>query len=122
MTDKTKLFVKTLDRQRIDIFVDFNDNVITIKRLLYEKMGIEIDRQRLIYCGQEMINTRVINSYNILSQSIIHLVILDKIKEINNTTLNLILTMKTNFDKILGEYKLLKLENERLQNLLLENT
>ena len=118
MTDKkTKVFVKTLKGGSMNVLVDLNDTVIMIKHLIYKQNGIEINRQRLIYCGQEMINTRVINSYHVLAQTTIHLVIFDKVNKMDNATLSLILKMKTNFDKILEEYKLLELENERLQNL-----
>lgn len=126
MTEKSQLFVSTLDGQKIGILVNFNDKVISIKHLIQEKMEIEIYKQRLIYCGQLMEDKRVINSYNIMAQSSVHLVIMkekvekvEKIK-IDNLTLDLILEMKTSFDKILNEYKLLKLENERLKKLILD--
>ena len=124
MTEKSQLFVNTLDGQTIGILVNPNDEVISIKHLIQEKMEIEICKQSLIYCGQLMEDKRVISSYNIMNQSSIHLVISEEndenkekeeIIKIDDTTLNLILEMKTNFDKILGEYKLLKLENERLK-------
>ena len=131
MTEKSQLFVRTLDGKSIDILVNFNDRVKTIKELIYKKMGIEINKQRLIYCGQLMENEKVINSYNIMIHSSVHLVILDekeideennendeKIIKIDSHTLNLIIEMKKNFDKLLDEYKLLKLENEKLKNLI----
>lgn len=130
MTEKCQLFVNTLDGKSIKILINFNDKVISIKNLILQKIGIEIYKQRLVYCGQEMKDERVINSYNIAVQSSIHLVILgeknkgvkkEKKIKIDNTILDLILEMKKNFNEIIWEYKLLKSENEKLKKIISDN-
>jgi len=67
--------VKTITGKNIPYEINFNDNIESLKRKIQDKEGINMNEQRLIYCGKQLEDNQTFNNYNIQSDSIIHLLL-----------------------------------------------
>ena len=68
------IYVKTTTGKTITILATPSDTVEDVKSKLYDKLGFQIDRMRLIYGGKQLEDGRTLGDYNIGHESILHLV------------------------------------------------
>ncbi len=75
---KDKLFVKTLTGTTVNLncnIIDDNIMVVDVKQYIQYSEGIPPDQQRLIFDGKQLEDNRTLNSYNITTESNLHLVL-----------------------------------------------
>ena len=70
-----KILIQTLTNKKIEIFVNSNDKVKTIKDKIQEKEGIPPDQQALVFGGNRLGDDNFISDYNITDNSKVHLVL-----------------------------------------------
>lgn len=70
-----QIFVKTLTGKTITLDVDGSNSILMVKDKLYEKTGITIDDQRLIFEGKQLDDYQTISDYNIIKESTVHLIL-----------------------------------------------
>ncbi|OMJ91613.1 hypothetical protein SteCoe_5757 [Stentor coeruleus] len=70
-----QIFIKTLTGQVISLDVEVSDSIETIKNKLYEKEGLPVDEQRLIFAGKQLEDGRRIYEYGIQKESTIYCVL-----------------------------------------------
>lgn len=69
-----KLLVKTLAGKTIILEAESTDTIAALKQQIYEKQGIEIDLQRLIFQGKQLQDDRFVSDYSLVDESTLHLV------------------------------------------------
>lgn len=67
--------VKTLTGKTIEITISSNATMEELKIEIQEKEGIPPDQQRLIFGGKQLEDDRTLSDYNIISGSVLHLVL-----------------------------------------------
>ena len=72
---KKQIFIKTLQGKNITIEVDDTDTIDSIKKQIYDKEGIPVDQQRIVFNGKQLEDNQTISNYNIGSDSTLHLVL-----------------------------------------------
>ena len=70
-----QIFFRTLSgvTKAVDISSEFT--VAQVKQAIYDKEGIEVDQQRLIFAGRQLEDERPIQDYGIEAESTLHLVL-----------------------------------------------
>jgi len=74
-TGDTQIFVKTLTARTVTLYVDPNESVDTIKKIIQSMEGVPPDQQRLIFAGTQLEDGHTISDYHIQRDSTLHLVL-----------------------------------------------
>ena len=69
------IFIKTLSGKTIPMDINDSDTIGSIKQRIFEKEGIPIDQQRLVFNGKQLEDAQTIGSYGIEADSNVHLVL-----------------------------------------------
>ena len=112
--EKMSIFARSLTGEEYKICVNPKDKVLMLKYEIAQKYDIEIRLQRLIYCGQEMENDCAINFYDVASQTVIHLVIIDE-PSVPSSLIETVFNMEIAFKKLRKKCERLQTENASLK-------
>jgi len=74
-TGSKSIFIKTLSGKTIAMDIDDSDTIGVIKQRIFEKEGIPVDQQRLVFNGKQLEDAQTVGSYGIEAESNIHLVL-----------------------------------------------
>eukprot|EP00455_Lapot_gusevi_P050994 TRINITY_DN7506_c0_g3_i2.p1 TRINITY_DN7506_c0_g3~~TRINITY_DN7506_c0_g3_i2.p1 ORF type:complete len:458 (-),score=87.64 TRINITY_DN7506_c0_g3_i2:294-1667(-) len=69
------IFVKTLTGTTETLDVDPRDSIAVVKQKIFDRMGISVETQRLIFAGKQLEDSRLLCEYMIQKQSTLHLVV-----------------------------------------------
>ncbi len=72
---KKQILIKTLAGKTITLDVEENDTIDSIKKQIYDKEGIPVDQQRIVYNGKQLEDGNTVSSYNIGENTTLHLVL-----------------------------------------------
>ena len=67
--------VKTLTGKDIEILIEPSTSVESLKKLIQEKEGIPVDKQRLVFGGEQLDDKKDLSFYNISNISVIYLIL-----------------------------------------------
>lgn len=71
----THIKVQTLTNKIIELDVDLEDTVETLKQIIQDKEGIPPDQQRLIYGSTQLEDKRTLATYNVQHNAVLHLIL-----------------------------------------------
>ena len=91
-----QIYIKTMTGTTITVEMETNDTVELLKEKIYDKKGIPPDRQRLIFVGMELEDSKTLRYYNIQRETTVHLII----KRLHGEK-TVCITVKTHTGKVL---------------------
>ncbi|CAK83734.1 unnamed protein product (macronuclear) [Paramecium tetraurelia] len=68
-----QVFVKTMTGKTITITTEYDKTIGELKKLIYEKIGIPPQQQKLIFAGKVLDDCKKMEDYNIQKESTIHM-------------------------------------------------
>ncbi len=74
-TLQSGVFVKMPSGTTITINTHLTATVLDVKREIYEKQGIPLDGQRLVFAGKQLDNDKTLQSYKIKKEFMLHLIL-----------------------------------------------
>jgi hypothetical protein len=70
-----RISVRTFEGRTIDLEVQSNDSIQNVKKKVQSQAGIRTDLQRLMFANQSLENSRLLSSYGVGDDSVLHLVL-----------------------------------------------
>lgn len=70
-----QIFIKTLQGKTLTLEVKPEDSIGAIKQRIFEKEGIPVDQQRLVFNGKQLEDNQSVNDYNMADGCSVHLVL-----------------------------------------------
>ena len=70
-----QIFIKTLQGKTLTLEVKPEDSIGAIKQRIFEKEGIPVDQQRLVFNGKQLEDAQSVNDYNMVDGVSVHLVL-----------------------------------------------
>jgi len=67
--------VKTLTGKEIELDIDPDDKITSIKERVEEQSGVPPPQQRLIFSGRQMADDKAIRDFGVNAGSVLHLVL-----------------------------------------------
>lgn len=67
--------IKTLTGKVMDINVESDESVLSLKQNLQEKEGINVDQIKLIYNGKQLSDEKTLDTYKIEAGKTVHMVL-----------------------------------------------
>lgn len=70
-----QIFVKSMTGKVIEVTINTTSLISDVKYVIFEKEGIPVDQQRLVFNGKQLEDKMSIGSYGISTSSIVHLIL-----------------------------------------------
>ncbi|XP_042889936.1 polyubiquitin-B-like [Penaeus japonicus] len=110
------VYVKTLTGKTVTIEISPQDTVEVLKAKLEDKEGIPPDQQRIIHDGNQLEDGRTLDSYNIKSEAVLHLILRLRGGGTSMFFLNVITPSNKVIQTVVNELTTIKELKEMLEN------